>query len=186
MAVRLRCLKKRYGKKLEITWKSFPLIPDERPGRRFSAHSVESWTKAGESEKTIRFKPWDDQTDLPSSSMPALEAAKCAALQGEEAHDRFHYLIFKAYFEETKDISQRPVLIELAQAAGLDMERFNADLDSGPQRATALGEYQEGGEKIGVTSVPTVIVADERGAIRVIGDVPEAQYRRLIEWLLAT
>ncbi|MBI2908238.1 MAG: DsbA family protein [Chloroflexi bacterium] len=186
MAVRLRRLKKKYGKKLDIAWHSFPLRPQEEKGRRFNAHSTESWTNAGKSEKTIQFKFWDENTDLPSCSMPALEAAKCAALQGADAFERFHYLVFKAYFEEARDISQRPVLLEVAQAAGLDMDRFTADLEAGAQNTAVLADFQEGGTTVKVTSVPTMIFSDEHGSIRVVGDVPEKQYRRLIEWFLAT
>ena len=38
----------------------------------------------------------------------------------------------------------------------------------------------------GIASVPTVMLAEQRGAIRVVGEVPLAQYRRSVEWLCAT
>lgn len=183
--MRLQKIKTEYGDKVNIVWKSFPLIPDERPGRRWNDHAAQAWAQAAALGEGASFTPWNPDQDMPASSMPALVAAKCAALQGPEAFARFHLALLKGYFEEGQDISQREVLAKLARAAGLDEARFVADLDSGAQQAAVRAEYEEAQQK-GIASVPTVIFADERGAIRVIGVVPTEQYRRLADWLLAT
>ena len=70
-------------------------------------------------EDKISFSPWNPDEPYPASSMPALRAAKCAQLQGEEAFRRSHIALFRAFFEEGMNISERKVLISLAKKTGL-------------------------------------------------------------------
>jgi predicted DsbA family dithiol-disulfide isomerase len=64
------------------------------------------------------------------------------------------------------------------------VDRCTLDLANGRLRHAVLADYLEA-HAVGVTSVPTVILADHQGAIRVVGEVPLGQYRRYIERLLA-
>ena len=95
-AVRLRKLEEEYGNKIDISWSSYPLVVQEVPNRLISPHSVESRRRAALEEDKIRFSPWNPDKPYPASSMPALRAAKCAQLQGEEAFQRFHIALFRA------------------------------------------------------------------------------------------
>ncbi len=133
----------------------------------------------------VTFHPWPDDRDMPSHSLPALEAGKCAERQGAEAFARYHEALLRAYFELNRDISQRDVLIQVADSAGLDVAGFQRDLDEGTQRAAVLADFIEAQTR-GITAVPTVLLADAAGAVRVVGEVPLAQYRRVVDWLLAT
>lgn len=179
-AVRLQRLKEEYGDKVTIVWKSFPLIPVETQ-RQFTPYIANAWQRAGESEPSINFNPWDEMSYLPSCSMPALEAAKCAALQGEDAFERYHRGLMKAYFEQRRDISQRQMLIDLAGEIGLDKDRFVADLDSGVQKAEVLAEWKESlkGREFG--GIPTAFFNDR---FMLEGAVPIDLYRRGVELLL--
>jgi len=137
--VRLLEIKEEYGDKVNISWRSYPLVPGEIPNRRITPHSAEGRRRADLEEETISFEPWDADQAYPSSSMPALRAAKCAQLQGEEAFHHFHISLFKAFFEESRDISDRQVLLSLAEEAGLDVERFSSDFDHSKRELPYLG-----------------------------------------------
>lgn len=93
----------------------------------------------------------------------ALRAARAARLQGDDAFYRFHPLLFDAYHAEGRDISDPDVILEVAQAAGLDGPRFEADLGltAGSAgvgiEAEIEADYQEGQENF-VFGTPTVII----------------------------
>lgn len=59
-----------------------------------------------------------------SAGLPSLLAAKAAGRHGEEAFLRFHFALFRAFFEEGRDIGDERVLVEVAREAGLDLDGF--------------------------------------------------------------
>ena len=132
---------------------------------------------------SICFRPWDTDKTYPSSSMPALIAGKSARLQGEEAFERFHVGVFKALFEDCRDISDREVLVSLATDAGLDIERFRAGLDSGAQEKEVLADYEEARSEYEGWGVPLAIFGDR---YPLAGAVPVEMYRRAIDLCLAS
>jgi len=182
--VRLHKIKEEYGEKVSIAWKSFPLVPHNIPERRFSAHSVESWGRANEEakEEVLRFNAWDASRDYPGSSTPPLVAAKCAELQGEDALKRFQLVLLKAHFEEQRDVSQREVLVALAGEAGLDVERFASDYDSGGLHNVVMAEYEEARSKYRGYGLPTVVFNE---GLPISSAVPINVYRQAVERLLA-
>lgn len=180
-AVRLQRIEEEYGERVDVTRKSFPLLRQEIKGYDFRPHMTRSWLRAREEESSIGFNPWPDTTPLPSSSLPAQEAAKCARLQGKDAFGRFHMLLLKALFEQNRDISDREVLISLAAEAKLDKERFTSDFDSVAQRDEVLADYREGVEDTRFSGVPTAILS-ETAVLE--GAVPIEIYRRAVDVLL--
>lgn len=81
-------------------------------------------------------RPIHDQiwiTDPPSSSYPACIAVKCATLQSEELGERYLRAVQAACMAEGKNISQWPVLREIADQQArenpedFNLERFVAD-----------------------------------------------------------
>jgi predicted DsbA family dithiol-disulfide isomerase len=185
--VRLAQLRQEYEERLVLRWKGFALVPEAEPGRTFNDHAAEVWARARANARTegTTFAARPPGALMPTSSLPALEAAKCAVAQGNERFERYHLALLKAYFTQGRDISQAEVLIDLAREARLEVDRFTLDLASGGMRGLVLTEYLEA-QSLGVTSVPTVILSDPQGAIRIVGEVPTAQYRRYIEWFLVT
>lgn len=163
-----------------MTWKSFPLLIEDRPGRPITAHSAESRERAGQEEEG--FQPWDETQAYPSSSMPAQIAAKCALRQGEDAFERFHHAVFRAFFEECRDISDPGVLVGLADDTGLDVQRFRADFGSGSQESEVLAEYEEGRSAYEGWGVPLALIG---GRFPLAGAVPIEMYRRAIDLCLA-
>ena len=51
-----------------------------------------------------KWKAWKDRT-FPSRDMPSHEAAKCAALQGEDAFSTYHLQLHRAKHVDKKDIT---------------------------------------------------------------------------------
>ena len=180
-AVRLQKLREEYDDTLTIDWKSFPLIPGVLQNRKFSTHSAESWRRADQEEEGVHFKLWNPSMDCPASSMPALEAAKCAESRGKDVFAHFHMALMKAHFEQNRDISDREVLIVLARETGLDVERFASDLDNSSQRGKIVAEYLEAREKYPGFGIPTAVFQDR---YPIVGAVPLSVYRRIIDKLL--
>jgi hypothetical protein len=52
----------------------------------------------------IAWNIWQ-RDDYPNWSLPALEAAKCAGLQGEAAYEDMHFRLFQGFFEHGKNIA---------------------------------------------------------------------------------
>lgn len=122
-----------------------------------SPRSAEARRRADLEEESISFRPWDYHQAYPTSSMPALQAAKCAQLQGEKSFQRFHIALFKAFFQESRPISDRKVLLSLAEETGLDVEKFSSDFDRGKQENEILAEYADVRGKYEGWGIPLVV-----------------------------
>jgi predicted DsbA family dithiol-disulfide isomerase len=119
--------------------------------------------------------------DFPQGSLPALEAAKCAALQGPEAFERMHLKLFEAFFTGGINIGRREEIVEVARQAGLDMECFLRDYQRGDQRDRILAEHREAVGRYGVRAIPTVIIGVSPP---IVGAVPLREYERVVVRLL--
>src|SRR5437763_1522502 len=86
----------------------------------------------------------------PSSGRDSLHAAVAARRQGEEAFGRFHSALLTLKHDEGKDHGQRATLIEAATRAGLDRNRFTADLDDRTLLQDVRDDYLHGRETYGV------------------------------------
>ena len=125
------------------------------------------------------FTPWPHD-DYPNWSLPALEAAKCVAMQGDHAvDDRLHLALFEAFFTKSHNIAQPDEVIRIVAAAGADMPRFRADYEAGAGRDLVISDYRAAVEEHGVQGIPTVI-APETGE-RVVGLADLETYRRVVK-----
>lgn len=176
--MRLRQTTQELGDKVRLVWRSFPLVPHEIPGNRISAHSVQGRLRAGQAEPECGIAPWSGER-YPTSSMPALEAARCAARQDAEAFDRYDMALFRAFFCESKDISDRSVLVGLAEGVGLDVTRFERDLETGLEHQIVLDDYREALEKYGsmALGIPLMVL---NGGYPLVGALPVEMYRRAV------
>ena len=124
----------------------------------------------------VTFTMWA-RDDYPTWSLPALEAAKCVALQGDEAFERVHLLLFEAFFSKWINIGKREEVIEVVRSAGVEMERFLDDYNAGTARAKIFKEYEEAITTHQVNSIPTVIF---NGDQKVIGATPLDDYLEIL------
>ena len=127
----------------------------------------------------IAWKLWE-RDDYPNWSLPALEAAKCAALQSAKAFDDLHFRLFRGFFEQGVNIARPEEVLELARQAPLDFDRFVADFESGLTRREILDEYTEAVNTYMVNAIPTVIFNE---AESIVGAVPIAEYEKVLEKL---
>ena len=130
---------------MELAVKAYPLRPGDKPSLPVAPHAMQGRMRAGAEARQdgLDFKPWPDGKPAPASSLPSLEAAKCAALQGDDAFRAYDLALFSAYFEECLDVADGEVLVDLARRTGLDVDRFAKDLDSRSQQPLVMAEFLE-------------------------------------------
>lgn len=126
----------------------------------------------------ITFTPWP-HPEMPNWSLPALEAAKCAAKQGAEVFERVHLALYEAYFTHSRNIADPAVLTRTAADAGADAARFAADLEAGAGRAAVMADFEAALTEHGVTAIPTVILPDTGRSV--VGLVTFDDYRAAVE-----
>ena len=180
--MRLQDIQREYGERVRIHWRAFPLIPNQQPGRRATQKTREGRLRAGGEEPRAAFVAPELDLELPSSSVPALTAAKCAERQGAAAFERFHQRLFTAHFHDNLDISRQDVLWTLARECGLDFDRFRDDYAGTDAYQAVLHDCAEGAAWFGVSALPTVIFNEK---LSLVGAVPVERYRLLLDWILA-
>jgi predicted DsbA family dithiol-disulfide isomerase len=180
--VRLSEVEREYGDQIQIHWRAFPLIPDDRPGRLATEKTREGRRRVAAEEPRAAFIPPSVGTELPASSMPALIAAKCAERQGSAEFQRLHEALFLAHFRDNLDIAKPDVLWRVARDSGLDMARFREDYGAGDTHQAALTDYAEGTAWFGVSAVPAVIFNEK---VSLVGAVPVERYRAMLDWIRA-
>ncbi|MBI3327764.1 MAG: DsbA family protein [Nitrospinae bacterium] len=177
--MRLQGLQARYGARIRLHWRGFPLLPGKRPGRVADAHTLESRQQAAAQEPCTRFVLPAMGIPLPTSSLPALIAAKGAAQQGIETFEAFHTRLFAAHFHEHADISQPETLLRLAGEVGLDVQRLAQDCGGDRLRQAVLEDWAEAVAWFGVSALPTVIF-DEK--IALVGVRTVEEYAAMLGW----
>jgi predicted DsbA family dithiol-disulfide isomerase len=168
------------GDDLVIQWKAFPLRPEPDPSVSFKGtYREEGWRRcnAMAASDGIMFTPWP-RDDYPNWSLPALEAAKCVALQDAGAFDRLHLRLYEAFFGRSINIAKRDELLGVVEEAGVDMTRFLRDWESGVARDAVSRDYEEALGRDRVRAIPTIIV---EGGRRLTGLVDLPTYRKAIE-----
>jgi predicted DsbA family dithiol-disulfide isomerase len=173
MAVyRLRSLWSRYDGRVRIAWKSLALeIQNSKPTPKNIVDVEISLMR--EQEPDLPIGPWKSADwHYPVTILPAFEALRCAALQGDQQAWEFSWRVRKAFFDEGRCISMRHVLLDLAGESGLDVNRFRCEWDSGTARSTVLAESQRGWDELQVPGSPTFVLPRGRrihnpGAVRV-------------------
>jgi predicted DsbA family dithiol-disulfide isomerase len=161
--------------------RAFPLRPTRVTGTPFKGtYREEGWRRCGQmaAGDGITFTPWPHAT-MPGFSLPALEAAKCAAKQGEAVFERVHRALYEAYFTRSLDIADPAVLSQIVTEAGADLARFEADSQAGFARAAVVADYEAAVTEHGVRAIPTVILPETGRAL--VGLVDLAVYRAAIE-----
>ncbi len=101
------------------------------------------------------------RTSVIANSRPALEAAEFARAAGPDAFDRFHKALFRAYFEQDRNIGDVEVLAEIAAAEGLDADALRRALAE-RRYAPAVDESVQWAVSRGITSTPFFLFVADR------------------------
>jgi predicted DsbA family dithiol-disulfide isomerase len=119
----------------------------------------QEWWLAAIQEPAAVFAPHQGD-DWPATTLPAFEAAWCAARQGAETHATFDLRVRHAFFAEGRNIGRWDVLREIAEEIRLDLRRFDEDVASGAARPAVVEEARLGRERYRVRGTPTLMLAD--------------------------
>jgi predicted DsbA family dithiol-disulfide isomerase len=95
--------------------------------------------------------------------------------------DEYNDAVFRAFFQQSRDIGRIDVLADIANEVGLDPEQFRAALEQGTDRDRVQQLLQTAYERMRVTAVPTMII----GRQRLEGLYPAEAIRQVIESELA-
>ncbi len=159
---RLRKLRDEYRGRVDIAHKCLPL-------EYINRQSTPKYVLDSEcpllmlAEPTLPWEPWHAPlSEWPVTLWPAFEAVKCAERQDMVLADELDWAIRKAFFAESRCISMRHVLFDLAERVGLAMDRFSRDFDSGQNKAQVVAEAREGWERLKVAGSPTFVLPSGR------------------------
>jgi predicted DsbA family dithiol-disulfide isomerase len=119
----------------------------------------QEWWLAAIQEPAAKFVPYLSD-DWPTTTLPAFEAAWCAARQGVDVLLDYDLRVRRAFFAEERNIGRRDVLREIAEETGLDCDRFDRDIAGGEARPAVVEEARLGRECHGVRGTPTLMTAD--------------------------
>lgn len=157
-AFRLRQLRDEYRGRIAIVHKSLALEYVNKQPTPKRLLDVELPVLMLE-EPDIPYQPWRaPDSEWPVTFWPAFEAVKCAERQGLEFADDLSWAIRTAFFGDSRCVSMRYLLLELAAQVGLDRKQFMADFDAGVGRAVAIDEAREGWERLHVEGSPTFVL----------------------------
>jgi predicted DsbA family dithiol-disulfide isomerase len=155
LAAWLRDVKRELDGDLEINWRFFPLEQLNSPdGPDFTL--------------------WDHPEDFPSRGRGAFHAAIAARRQGPDAFEAFHYGLLDAKHVQRKNHGRRSVHMAVAEAAGLDLGRFERDLDDMSLLQEIGNDYNEARVRWGVFGTPTLVIDEQHLAFLKLRDfVPQ-------------
>ena len=103
------------------------------------------------------YKAWDEADGDLNASLWGLRAGMAAKRQGEDLMRRYMPLLLRARHEERKDLGDKELLKELARQAGLDMPRFEKDLEDRTTLDEIAASHTEAVEEKGVFGTPTFV-----------------------------
>tara|TARA_B110000444_G_scaffold236608_1_gene248627 strand:+ start:2088 stop:2714 length:627 start_codon:yes stop_codon:yes gene_type:complete len=88
-------------------------------------------------------------------------------------------MIFKSYFEESKDIGDIDLLVDIAEKVGLDSKKIRKKFNSDEDRKTLIDQEMENRQN-GVMGVPSYIIDD---GITLTGSQPVTSIVKLLQHL---
>ena len=161
-AYRLRTLRDDYRGRLIIAHKSLALeYVNRQPTPKRTLDSECPFLMLAEPD--LPWEPWHAPlSEWPVTMWPAFEAVKCAERQDMTLADDLDWAIRSAFFAESRCISMRHVLLDLAERVGLAMDRFARDFDSGVAKGLVIAEAREGWERLKVAGSPTLVLPSGR------------------------
>jgi len=175
---RVRRIEEEFGDAVRVEWRAFLLRPAPEPGRtleRFRDYT-RSWLRPAGEPDAPEFRTWASDEGPPSHSIPAHVVAKAAAALGRDAFRAMHDRLLRAYFVESRDITNRDTLRALWRDVGLDEPAFGVSDDPAMTEAV-IAEHRDALAH-GVNGVPAIIMVGND--VPVVGAMPFESYRRWI------
>ncbi|MFL5191159.1 MAG: DsbA family protein [Microvirga sp.] len=170
------------GHGVEIDWRSFELRPEPEPTLDPDAEYLHRvWNQsvypmAQERGMVLKLPP------VQPRSRKAHETAEFARQAGRL--DAMNNALFKAFFEDGRDLADIEVLIDIGQAVGLDAGELREALTSGRFEQRVI-EDQQLARQIGISGVPALIVTAGAQAYLVSGAQPYEAVKDVIARAIA-
>ena len=166
--------------RVDLEWNAYELrpgLPPEGIPRTPKAGEVNGFLphfseRAGELGLKLKRSPI-----VPCSRL-ALEVAEYAKEQG--TFDQFHLAVFKAYWEEAKNIGLRSVIREIVQECGFNANEVERCLDEG-RYTQAIKTQSEEAKQSGINGIPAYVV----GGFLIEGVQPYEFFKRAVEAALS-
>lgn len=98
-----------------------------------------------------------DAIALSPNTLDAHRLLRWAMIEGPDVQSRVTLALFKAYFEDGKDVGDRGVLLDIAEAAGMDRAVVTALFAAGAD-VDSVKEEIDMARQMGVTGVPCFII----------------------------
>jgi predicted DsbA family dithiol-disulfide isomerase len=181
----IRKLEARFGDQLTVVWRAFELRPEPKPTLDPNGEYLHTtWERsvypmASERGMTLKLPP------VQPRSRKALEAVAFAEANGR--FSQMHDALFKAFFEQGRDIGDPSVLCEIAGENGLDPQALRQALHMQTYTAAVL-EDQQLARVLGISGVPIMFVrnpdASWEKALQLRGAVPYGAMESAVRQLL--
>jgi predicted DsbA family dithiol-disulfide isomerase len=160
---------------VELRWMPFELNPDLPPeGKDQAKHLAEVYGRTPEQVAAMRVQmeataeragfpmTYTGEAEAPPAMMwNTFEAHKllrwALAKQGPRAQTRLKVALLKAHFQWRRKVSDREVLLDIAEAEGFDRAKAAEALDD-EALAMATRLEEERGRRAGINSVPSFVV----------------------------
>lgn len=153
---------------VDINWRPYRLNPEHPPeGVDHQKHLAEKLggkdaverahgmlTKLGE-EVGIHYN--FEAIKIGPNTLDGHRLLHWALMEGREAQDRVASALFKANFEEGRNVGDHAVLADIAEACGLDRKVIENLLRTDADKDTVLSEI-DAAQKMGVNGVPFFII----------------------------
>lgn len=160
---------------LDIRWRPYQLDPtlpkagkdrrqylEEKFGGPDGAKRAYQTVRDAGAEEKIAFD--FEAIEVSANTLDAHRLIRWAGSQGTDTQDKMVEILFRAYFEEGRNIGNDDVLIDAATEAGLDPAVVRRLLDDGADREAVETEIDVS-RKMGVTGVPCFILAGKYAVV---------------------
>jgi len=141
------------GDDLDIKWRSFAL-------EQVNSKEGEEW------------KAWEQDANYVSRGLWPLRGGIAARSIGDQAHSGYMEAILHAKHVERDDVRSRESVIAIAEAAGIDLDKFVAVIDD-PKTLEQIGQDHEEAVSLGVFGTPTFVFEDKSTAFLKMFTPPE-------------
>ena len=165
-----------YGDDLDITWRHFSLEQNAHTLRQGSEGNgdVSDW------------KVWEQDDLTAGRSILSQVASQAARRQGRQEQDKFNLAILAARHggEGRLPLNEREAIVGVAGQVGLDVARFEKDMDD-PDLAASVGRDHEEAVERGIFGTPTFVFDNDSVAFLKTFTPPEEDSVETFEHFMA-
>ncbi len=146
------------GKDVHIEWMPFELRPAPTPTLKPEGEYLQT---AWQRSVYPMAKQLGIEIKLPAVSPQPYTNLAFQGLEFAKEHGKgneFNDAVFRAFFQQSRDIGNLDVLADIADEVGLNQEEFRHALEQGTYRDRVKKLLQAANERIGINAVPTIVI----------------------------